>query len=419
MAAAPAVSVVVQKLTLADLKAAVAGNAAAFRSVTKLQPVGGEGDKVFPVTYTGGAYATERRALDGKVVDCVLIDSVQSQANRAEEALKLAVERGRLQLPLIEVDFQEANSKLRKPLPNLTSLDVPHRLADAILRDSMLEDGTRFSKSQYAMEWGRSNLWNATAVYNLCPTALLFGMWGSPDKPGGMGAKFERAFVSEIIAVDVIRNAGDGTDSGSLPSRKDIVDTRAGFRIDPLGSSRTVMVKQNEDGSFQVGAGKTRPSEINHGNILFENANNGIRFHHAEQTTVVSLGALRKLRFPLDGKDDPEVDDAGRTVLAALGLCAGVLASEMNTSLRSRCHLWPVADREWELLEKPGQPPRNFRINGDQAISLLKDAIAEAKKVKLNWTEGKISLKPSPELIELVRQSQEAAAREKGDGDAQ
>jgi CRISPR-associated protein Csb1 len=176
MAAIPIVPPDIQPLTFEDLKAAMAGTAAASRSITILQPVGGEGDKVFPATYSGGAYATERRALDGKVVNCVLIDSVQSQANRAEEALKRAIERGRMQLPLIEVDFQEANAQFRNPLPILTSLDVPHRLADAILRDSILPDGTRFSKSRYAAEWGRSNLWNATAVYNLCPTALLFGM---------------------------------------------------------------------------------------------------------------------------------------------------------------------------------------------------------------------------------------------------
>jgi CRISPR-associated protein Csb1 len=78
---------------------------------------------------------------------------------------------------LIEVDFSEANTKLKKDLPNLTSLEVPHRLADAILRDSVLKDGTRFSKSPYANEWGRANLWNATAIYKLCPTALVFGMW--------------------------------------------------------------------------------------------------------------------------------------------------------------------------------------------------------------------------------------------------
>ena len=46
-----------------------------------------------------------------------------------------AVRKGDLQLPLIEVDFS-ANKKLRSPLPTLTTLEVPHLLADAILRDS-------------------------------------------------------------------------------------------------------------------------------------------------------------------------------------------------------------------------------------------------------------------------------------------
>jgi CRISPR-associated protein Csb1 len=411
--------IMAEGLSLNELSAAVAGSAAAFRSITKLQPVGGVGDKVFPVTYSGGAYATERRSLDGIVVDCVLIDSVQSQANRAEEALKLAMERGRTRLPLIEVDFQKANETFRNLLPNLTSLDVPHRLADAILRDSVLPDGTRFSKSQYAQRWGKSNLWNATAVYELCPTALLFGMWGSPEKPGGLGAKFERAFVSEIVAVDVVSNTPDKAEVKNPEARKGIVNKRAGFRIDPLNARSSVLVKQNEDGSFQAGAGKMRPSEINHGNIPFDTSNCGIRFHYAEQTTVVSLGALRKLRFPIGGKDDPGVNDAARAVLAALGLCAGVLAAEANTSLRSRCHLWPVEEREWELIEKPGQPPRCFRMNGDQAVALLNEAIAAASQSGLHWREEKIVLRPSPELVQLIQKSQEAAAKEKGEGDAE
>ncbi|MFZ0589368.1 MAG: type I-U CRISPR-associated RAMP protein Csb1/Cas7u [Bryobacteraceae bacterium] len=397
-------------LNLNELMMAVAGSAAAFRSVTKLQPVGGEGDKVFPATYSEGKYATERRALGESMADCVLLDSVQSQANRAEEALKLAVERGRTKLPLIEVDFQEANSDFRNPLPNLTSLDVPHRLADAILRDSLLADGTRFSKSQYAQRWGRSNLWNATAVYELCPTALVFGMWGSPDKPGGLGAKFERAFVSEIVAVDVTE-----------------IEKRSGFRIDPLSIQNDIYSVPNEDGGFKVVEnekvkGAKKPSELNHGNIIYPKSGSvlrgGIRFRYAEQTTVVSLGALRKLRFPIDGKDDSQVNNAGRAVLAVLGLCAGVLASEANTSLRSRCHLWPVQEREWELLEKPGQPPRKFRVSGDGAIALLNEAIAAAKQMKLPWMEEKLILKPSKELIDLITQSQEAAAKEKGEGEA-
>jgi CRISPR-associated protein Csb1 len=95
------------------------------------------------------------------------------------------------------------------------------------------------------------------------------------------------------------------------------------------------------------------------------------------------------------------------------------LAKSRGTSLRSRCHLWPVEDRKWELLEKPGAPPRTFQISGSSAVELLSEAIEAAKRAGLPWMEEKLTLKPSPELIELVRQSQELAAKEKGDGAAE
>ncbi len=394
-------------LNYEELRAAVSGTAAGFRSITRLQPIEGPGGKIFPATYSGGVYATEkRRTVDAagheKEVDCVVIDSVQSQSNRAEEALKIAIERGKLTIPLIEIDFSGVNDKFRSPLPNLTTLDVPHRLADAILRDSDLPDGTRFSKSEYAKRWARSNLWNATAVYELCPTALVFGMWGSPEKPGGLGAKFERAFVSEIVAIDVER-----------------VEKREGFRIDPLGTRSNVLLKDKGDGTFEVGNGKIRPSELNHGNIIFESQNGGVRSQYSEQTTVVSLGALRKLRFPIDGKDDASRNDAGRAALAALALCAGVLASESGTSLRSRCHLVPDSEREWELIDKPGIAPHSFHLSGDAALSLIRRAVEAAQETGLSWMGDKLTLVPSKELTELVRQSQEVAAKEKGEGKAE
>lgn len=394
-------------LTLSGLAAAVSGSAAALRSITRLQPIEGENGKLFPATYAGGKYATEKRRLaDGAVereVDCVLLNSVQSEANHAELALLDAIERGKTKLPLIEVDFAEANKSLIKELPNLTSLDVPHRLADAILRDSVLEDGTRFSKSDQSKKWGRANLWNATQIYEICPTALVFGMWGSPEKPGGLGAKFERAYISEIVGVDVIAVGG-----------------RSGFRVDPLGASSKVPLIPEGDGFRRAEdkeKGAVRPSELNHGNIVFESANAGVRCRFAEQTTVVSLGALRKLRFPIDGKNDPRRDDAARTVLAAIALCAGVLATERGVSLRSRCSLVPVAPREWELLDLPGQPPVAYSITGVNAIALLNEAIADAAKAGLSWMEQKLVLKPAPELVDLVRRSQEVMAAE-GDSEA-
>jgi len=393
-----------ETLSLAELAAAISGGAAALRSITTLQPVEGEGGKVFPATYSGGKYAFEKRRLRGddgseREVECVLLNSVQSEANHAELALLEAIERGQVRLPLIEVDFSEANGQLKKDLPNLTSLEVPHRLADAILRDSMLQDGTRFSKSEYAERWRRANLWNATSIYELCPTALVFGMWGSPEKPGGLGAKFERAYISEIIGVDALT-----------------IDQRAGFRVDPLGASSKVPVIQTGDGGFQLADAKAknalRPSELNHGNIIFESSNGGIRCRFAEQSTLVSFGALRKLRFPAGGKNDVKRDDAARIVLAAIGVCSGVLASERGTSLRSRCSLRPTAPRVWEMLSQPGETPKTYTINSQAAIKLLNSAVAAAKAAGLSWMEDKLVLKPTPELVELVRRSQEVAAED-------
>lgn len=383
-----------QVLTFARLRQAVSGRAAAFRSVTRLQPVGGQGDKIFPATYADGVYSSEKRRFpnaDGtsREVDCILLNSVQSEANHAELALKQAYLDGQLRFPLIEVDFS-ATANFTKPIDNLTSLDVPHRLADAILRDSQLPDGVRFQHSSYAKSWERANLWNAGPIYELCPTALIFGMWGSPEKPGGLGAKFERAFVSEIIAVDCTRP-----------------EIRRGFRIDPLESANAAKIKPTK-GGFELSNEKDalKPSELNHGNIVFDTANSGLRCEYAEQTTVVSLGALRKLRFPASGQQDAARDHAAQAVLAALALAAAVLAGERGTSLRSRCQLFPDESRTWQLLDTPGQNPETFTLTGTEAVALCNEAIAAAKAAGLSWLEDKLVLSPTPELLALVAKSQ-------------
>ena len=398
-------------LTFALLSNAISGTGAALRSITRLQPVGGVGDRVFPATFKDGIYAVEKRRVpvDGatKEVECVLLNSNPSEANHAELALLEAVRRNRIQLPLIEIDFQAANSSLLKPLQNLTSLEVPHRLADAIIRDSNLPDGTRFSKSEYAAGWRAANLWNATPVYDLCPTALVFGMWGSPEKPGGLGAKFERAFISEIVGVDL-----DPVGILDKTGQK-VIARRPGFRIDPLNSSSEVPVAKTEGGFEvlkEVRKGSLKPSQLNHGNILIESPNCGVRFQYAEQTTVISLGALRKLNFPIDKNATPDIDDAARTVLAAIGLCAAVLASERGTSLRSRCHLFPEQERTWELIDTPGATPVSYSISGDQATEILNDAVKKAEALGLKWRNEKLVLTPASELIALARRSQEIAA---------
>ena len=95
-------------IDLQSLRDAVDGTAAAFRCVTDYQPAGGPGDKVFPPTYEGGRYATEERVDPGtgEVRQCVLLDSVQSQANRMELALLESHRAGKVELPLLVTPFR-------------------------------------------------------------------------------------------------------------------------------------------------------------------------------------------------------------------------------------------------------------------------------------------------------------------------
>ncbi|PYJ99326.1 MAG: type I-U CRISPR-associated protein Cas7 [Verrucomicrobia bacterium] len=392
-------------LDLKTLSSAVTNSAAAFRSRTRLQPAGGEGDKVFPPTYAGAVYAKEDRQINGAKVPCVLLDSVQAQANRLEEALQRALDAGTLKsVPVLNVDFTGIG--LLDEVGRVSSLEAPHRIADAILRDS-LHDGQPFRKSELGKSLDQASLQNATPLYKLCPTALIFGLWDSTGPKGGLGAKFQRALVSEIIGV----NAEIGVKTSS--------------RIDPLGMRAAAKVIKKPDGSYELAGDKAKdgvsPSEVNHGNIRPDvNAVGGATLDYAEQTVVLSLPALRKLRFPVDGKTTPERDAAARTVLAALALTAAALAAESGFDLRSRCLLWPTDVMKWQLLDTPGKKDlTEFTLTSEEAIKLLEQAVAAAEKHGLVWQKEPVKLTPSPNLVALLKRSQDIAAKTPADATAE
>lgn len=398
-------------LTLDELKQAVAGHAAAFRCVTDYQPAGGPGDKIFPPTYEGGKYATELRHIDGRDIPCVLVDSVQSQANRMELALLEARRAGRIDLPLITVRFDDEN--LLKKF-SVSSLEAPHRIADAILRDSLL-DGVIFRKSAKGQILDNADARNATGLFRLCPTALIFGLWDSTGPRGGMGAKFQRALVSEMIGYDAVPGKKTSSridpvqmllNAGPLFARGVINDDAPSWTPEESAAARekNQPLKLGKDG---------KPSEANHGNVTPSITDGGFTVSKVRQTTVLSLAALRRLRFPLDGTldADTKVDHAARTVLAALGLAAATLSREEGADLRSRCQLFPTEAFVWQLLDTPGTEPKSYAMDGSAAVKLLGEAIAEAQILGLPW-EGDITLTPHPDLVSLVRKSQILAAHQ-------
>ena len=83
----------------------------------------------------------------------------------------------------------------------ITSLDAPHRVYDAILRDSLL-DGRDVYEKPVGLRLAEAKPADAKALLEVSPTALLFGAWHSTGEGGGLGAKFPRCLVSEIIAVN-------------------------------------------------------------------------------------------------------------------------------------------------------------------------------------------------------------------------
>ena len=301
----------------------------------------------------------------------------------------------------------------------MTSLQAPHRLADAILRDSTY-DGTPFRQSEVGKLIDNASNANATPLYELGPTALVFGMWDSTGPRGGLGAKFERAVVSEIVGVNCPYRY-DGTDAVDVgKATKSILPKNHGLRRDPLNANKNVQIKMKDERAWEVVGdaggkavkGAIRPSEINHGNVPFDADNAGITVDYCEQAFTLSLIQLNRLRFPGDdGQQKKERDVAARTVLAALGLCAAALASDEGMDLRSRCLLMPEEELTFDLLRGPKQS-ETYGLDADAAVTLLNDAVAAAKKAGVTWREEPVNLQPSPELVKLVARSQRLAAQD-------
>lgn len=410
-------------LTYAKLEQLVTTEGVAVRVKQRLQPAGGPGDKIFPPTYSTGdnklKYAQEKRRVDGHDTDAILLDSVASQANRMEEALLAAWERGELDFPVIGVDF--SGDPALADLGSITSLQAPHRIADAILRDATSLDGkVLFRDLPEGRAFTDATVKNATAVYKLCPTALVFGVWDSTGPKGGLGAKFQRALTSEIVAL------------GAQPGSK------VGSRIDPLGIQGNVPIfhrKDNEDDwtidpaearqekggkpvpfSRKAADGKGKASSVNHSNIppTIDTLAGGITFDYALQTVVLSLPALRRLRFvtAIDGTALPkraEAEVAARVALAALAIAGIVHQRAQGYDLRSRCLLVPDGALVLEIVRADGAA-ETFAITPEDANGLVKEATERADVAGLGWAREPVKLKPAPKLVALIKKSRAEAA---------
>jgi CRISPR-associated protein Csb1 len=278
-------------------------------------------------------------------------------------------------------------------------------------------------KSDIGRRLTKAKAEDASALLEVSPTALLFGSWHSQGEGGGLGAKFSRCLISEIVAIDVpVEDVVVNHRTGEVEVRT--LGRRTGSRIDPLGILNKVKIYQAKDSSGDwtpreeeaatKGANREpvlypakkgqpgRASLINHGNVTPSVQPLGVTCDHLEQSFVLSFAALRRLRF-----GPAERDIAGRSLLAALGLVALTEQDARGYALRSRCDLVCEGRAPLELVHPDGSTDP-IAIDRKAARGLYEAAFDAARKADFAL------LKPQDKLVEIVRKSQELALAGKG-----
>jgi CRISPR-associated protein Csb1 len=375
----------------ADLLVEGCGDAsfhAGLSIASRLEPLAGYGAPVKPAVYEGGSYQHDVRWRgEGDArrrTDAIVIDNVPSQANRIEAALRTA--RARLGLPELLLDLSEFTDLPVHVERSISSFTLPHRNADAYLRDAAL-GGTPFPKTELGKSLFLATGDNPDALVAWMPQALLFGFWQSHLGKKGPQSKLARSWVSEIVGFD--------------PASTQV--TLRGLKGDPLNLSIDDAVEFDEQNLLSWSAadgkksGKSKSkeslSEIGHGQVPVSGAPAGVSFSDIEQMSSLSLAGLRKLRLAAEG----------RALVAAVGLAGHVFAFARAMSLRSGCELRPVEQRwTWrgdtsDLQLAP--------LDAAAATTLVRDCLDRAKGAGLNldgWDHDPIVLKPGAQLAAVI-----------------
>ena len=368
-----------------------------IRIDTELEPLGGAGAPVKPAVYEGGEYQTDRRwrhAADAQPTPVIVIDNVPSQANRLEDALRN--QRQSVGIPEFVLDLS-ALTGLPAHLPKqLSSLQFPHRNADAYLRDAMLA-GKDFLKTDLGEALFAATAQACGPLVEWFPQSLLYGFWQSHLGKKRANTKHARAWVSEII--------------GWQPASEETKNR--GLKGDPLNLNTDEVVMSNPDdrAKWDVGTNKEvdgkkdKLSEMGHGQVPFmregDLAAAAVSFAQVTQRATVSFAQLRRVSL---GNGDAGADTATRALLVALGLHAHVLAFGRGFALRSGGELRPKASvATW--LGSAGDEP--CELGGErETLALLQEAKAYAKSAQVplaGWDQAPQRLTPKGNLEKAIR----------------
>ncbi|MGH2916408.1 MAG: type I-G CRISPR-associated RAMP protein Csb1/Cas7g [Solirubrobacteraceae bacterium] len=309
------------------------GGAATLNHPARYSVAGGA--VIAPARYAGrngSEFVFETRFVDDEFRRTVLIDSKQSQSNRAEEGLLAARRDGgaAARIPTIEVHYVG-----REPLADLS---LPHRAFDAHVRFAT-QDGAPVVKRPWYQALRDATHADLSPVFVTAPVALAFGGWDSSRGSGQL--RLRGLLVSELFGV--------------VDERDDRLSRRSGARLDPLGQDFKITPEQFErlievqrehlspnlveklhkelDAARKKKVETISASGLNLGGIPPSlESPFGVSVPEVRRARTFSLAGLRRLRFGGDADEDV----AARGALLAM-LMLGVAYADADPDLRAYC----------------------------------------------------------------------------------
>jgi CRISPR-associated protein Csb1 len=399
------------------LAASRAGGATCLTSVTDLVPAAGPQAAVAPAKFAvrgrdGGAYAYEKRYLDGVPTQAVLIDSKQSQLNRAEEGLRQAIHDGHpvlSRLPRVEVVYERDGAR-----EVYTDLDLPHRIFDGHIRAGSL-DGTPVTQVEVYRGARNATPGDARALLDLSPVSLVFGSWDS-SRSSRQG-RWRSVLVGEIVGFceddTPALKGGARTDPVGMKielSEQALKQLAADQRAELSGATYDKAVKE---AAKAKGDKRVSASMLGLGGIppTLE-ALAGVACHRIIRSHVLSFAALRQIRFgagmggrPAGAPAGPgeagpgEADAACRALLAALALNA-LARSDAELVLRANCDLTEAQPTRVRLDQRGGRPLELEPLSVQAADDLLAAALAHAEQAAaVAWNGVALRVAGNPAIV--------------------
>ena len=418
-------------ITLADLIENVKlGGGSVITSITELEPAAGPHASVAPAKYVDGRgqtaksvfvyetrYIVEKpedqdepkkeeaetaeKAVKGKPQTVVLIDSKQSELNRAEAAIEQGRQYGDeavVKIPRAVVTYQTENGPVE-----YTDMELSHRVFDGHFRAGTI-NGEHITENDQYRALRNCTPADMSALLNTAPAALLFGAWDSTRKSNQV--RLRSALVGEIIGV-----LADQERSGEEQQAR-----RSGARVDAVAASVQLTSKDMESlvndqeaelSDKNISEQRKKIKGAKSGDRISGSALGlgsippwveeigGVSCRRITRSWVLSLATLRQLRF---GTDETK-NVAARALLAALGLNA-IARAGRELYIRANCDLVESAAPAVALDQRFGEKKPFAPLTVEHTDQLLLEAIENAKKAGVaDWNGQTFKVEGNPTII--------------------